>query len=95
MFRSLARPVAVLGITAALGVSGTATAAPAAHHQGRILTVAAGCSSGWTSARINGQHKCLRVGEFCAHSANRQYRRYGFRCTHYDSSVDRYRLTRA
>jgi hypothetical protein len=34
MFRSLARPVAVLGIAAALGVSGTAAAAPGAHRQG-------------------------------------------------------------
>lgn len=36
-----------------------------------------------------------RAGEFCAHSADRQYRRYGFRCTKYYRNVQRYRLTHA
>jgi hypothetical protein len=42
---------------------------------------------------INGSVKCLRAGEFCTHSADRQYRHYGFRCVSYYSNVGRYRLT--
>lgn len=49
--------------------------------------------SGYVKAQINGQTKCLRRGQFCARAADRQYRRYGFRCTRYDSKVGRYRLT--
>jgi hypothetical protein len=51
------------------------------------------CGSGWTHAVVNGAHKCLRRGQFCARSADRQYRRYGFQCTRYDSRVARYRLS--
>ncbi len=51
------------------------------------------CSSGYTHAVISHQQKCLRRGEFCAHGADRQYRRYGFRCTKYYRNVARYRLT--
>lgn len=42
---------------------------------------------------INGSVKCLARGEFCTHSADSQYRRYGFRCTRYYRNVHRYRLT--
>ena len=50
---------------------------------------------GLETGTIDGQRVCLHVGEFCKPKADRQYRRYGFRCIHYDRRVHRYRLTRA
>lgn len=96
MFHSLARRAAVLAVAAGIGLGGLAAAAPLAHnHHPTVVTSAAACRSGWTSATINGEHKCSHVGQFCTHSADRQYRRYGFHCIRYDRNVDRYRLTRA
>jgi hypothetical protein len=43
------------------------------------------CSSGWKRAVINGSHKCLRRGQFCARGADRQYHRYGYHCHKQDS----------
>lgn len=86
-----------LGATAAIGFAGSAEAAPAAHHYQASIhaPAAASCSAGYTSAYINGVHKCLRAGEFCTHGADSQYRKYGFRCIHYYRNVHRYRLTYA
>jgi hypothetical protein len=50
------------------------------------------CRAGYTHAVINGAEKCLHRGEFCARAADRQYRRYGFRCTKRDAT-GRYHLT--
>ena len=50
----------------------------AAH--GPTAVAAESCSSGYTHAVIGGEQKCLRAGEYCAHSDGRQYRRYGFVC---------------
>jgi hypothetical protein len=55
--------------------------------------VAHSCKSGFTHAVIDRAHKCLRRGQFCKRSADRQYRRYGFRCRRYDSRARRHRLT--
>ena len=72
------------------------TAAPAAPALQAAPTLAAKtCSSGYKHAVIGGQEKCLRAGEFCAHRYDRQYRRYGYRCTRYYANVGRYRLTHA
>jgi hypothetical protein len=38
------------------------------------------CSGGYTHGVINGEHKCLRRGQYCARAYKRQYPRYGFRC---------------
>ena len=54
--------------------------------------VAKTCSSGFTHAVINGAEKCLRRGQFCARAADRQYRRYGYRCTKRDARGN-YHLT--
>jgi hypothetical protein len=51
------------------------------------------CHAGYVHAVIQGREKCLHAGEFCRHSLDRVYRRYGFRCTRYDARVGRYRLT--
>ena len=90
MIRNIA---AAIGVAAALGASAPA---PAVALRGRapVRAVAAKtCSRGYTRGVINGAVKCLRRGEFCTRSADRQYRRYGFRCTRYYPSVGRYRLT--
>jgi hypothetical protein len=75
--------VAAAGIGAA---TPTTSAAPAA--------VAKTCRAGYVHAVIQREEKCLHAGEFCRHSLDRVYRRYGFRCTRYDARVHRYRLTR-
>lgn len=96
MLRSFSKAAIALGATAAIGFGGTAAASPVAHnHNSSVLAAAASCSAGYTSAYINGAHKCLRAGEFCTHSADSQYRRYGYRCIRYYSNVHRYRLTHA
>ena len=97
MSLSPARWAAVLTTVAALGASAPApSAAVALHSPGSVRAVVAKTSSaGYTRATINGAVKCLHAGEFCTHSADRQYRRYGFRCIRYYANVHRYRLTYA
>jgi hypothetical protein len=97
MIRSSASWAAVLAVVAALGASTPAPATAAAIHSRVPITAVAAktCSAGYTRGTINGEVKCLRAGEFCTHSADRQYRRYGFRCIRYYANVHRYRLTHA
>lgn len=89
--------MAVLAAVAALGASTPAEAfAAPVHSNVPIRAIAAKtCSASYTRATINGGIKCLRAGEFCTHSADRQYRHYGFRCIRYYANVGRYRLTYA
>jgi hypothetical protein len=54
--------------------------------------VAKSCGGGYTHAVIRGAHKCLRRGQFCARSADRQYHRYGYHC-HQRDSRGNYHLT--
>jgi hypothetical protein len=72
-----------VGIGGATGASATPT------------TVAKTCSTGYRHAVIGGAEKCLRAGEFCTHSYDRQYQRYGYRCIRFYANVQRYRLTHA
>jgi hypothetical protein len=81
------------GLAAVLAALALISAPPA--HSASPAVAAKSCSAGYTHAVISGQQKCLRAGEFCAHASDRQYRRYGFRCTRYYSNVQRYRLTYA
>lgn len=48
------------------------------------------CGPGFKKAVIDGQEKCLRRGQFCKRSADRQYRRYGYKCVR--DRAGRYRL---
>jgi hypothetical protein len=80
----------VIAVVAAVGAG---TAAPP-QTSAAPLVAAKTCRSGYVHAVIRGTEKCLHAGEFCAHSLDRVYRRYGFRCIRYDPRVDRYRLTR-
>jgi hypothetical protein len=86
--RSLAAAIAALGIAAAAPV--VAPAAPPA----ALPTVqpAKTCSGSFTHGVIQGAEKCLRRGQFCARAADRQYRRYGFRCVSSDARGN-YHLT--
>ncbi len=80
-------------IAAAVSIFGAAAAAPPAVAPSVAIASAKSCSSGWVKAKIDGSTKCLKRGQFCKRSADRQYRKYGFRCTKYDARVSRYRLT--
>jgi hypothetical protein len=84
---------ALVALAATTALAGAAPAIAADHAAAPIAGISKTCSRGFTHAVIDGAQKCLRRGEFCAHSADRQYRRYGYRCTKYDSRVSRYRLT--
>jgi hypothetical protein len=78
---------------AAAALAGLPAAATPDAHARPAAVAAKPCSAGYTHAVIDGAHKCLRRGQFCTRSADRQYRKYGFRCVKYDVRVDRYRLT--
>lgn len=84
---------AAIAVAASLAATAPAPAAALPGNEPSRAIAAKTCSRGYTRGVINGSVKCLRRGEFCAHSADRQYRRYGFRCTRYYPNVGRYRLT--
>jgi hypothetical protein len=71
------------GLAAAVPV-----AAPAAPPSIAVKT----CSARFTHGVIRGAEKCLGRGQFCVRAADRQYRRYGFRCSQRDVN-GRYHLT--
>ena len=86
--RSLAAAIAALGIAAAAPVVAPAT--PPAMQPAMQPTKT--CSGSFVHGVIQGAEKCLRRGEFCARAADRQYRRYGFRCVSRDARGN-YHLT--
>jgi hypothetical protein len=61
-------------------------AAPAASSAAPVLETAQplalvkSCSSRYKHAVIDGEHKCLGTGQFCAKRNERIYRRHGFTC---------------
>ena len=76
----------------ATGSLGAAATAPAAPPSAPAAIAFKTCSGRFVHGVINGAEKCLARGEFCAHAADRQYRRYGFRCTKRDAN-GRFHLT--
>jgi hypothetical protein len=83
-----------LGVIAATLVAAVAAAIGApAQSYAYPTAVAKSCSAGYKHAVIGGVEKCLRSGEFCAHTYDSQYRRYGYRCVKFYANVARYRLT--
>jgi hypothetical protein len=82
--------VLCVALVAAIGAAAAAPATTAAPTAAAKI-----CQAGYVHAVIQGEEKCLHAGEFCRHSLDRVYRRYGFRCIHYDARVHRYRLTHA
>lgn len=83
--------VALVALAASVG-GATAAPAPSAAVPASLARI---CSAGYRHAIIGGAEKCLRAGEFCTHSLDYQYRRYGFRCIKFYANVGRYRLTHA
>jgi hypothetical protein len=73
-------------------VAGAPIAAAPAAKPGPIAIQAKTCGSGYTHAVINRSHKCLRRGQYCSQSADRQYHRYGFHC-HKRDARGSYHLT--
>jgi hypothetical protein len=66
-------------LTVAVTAVGAASAAPAVP---AVAPVAAAktCSAGYVHAVLSWGHKCLRRGQFCKLSGDREYHRYGFHC---------------
>jgi hypothetical protein len=79
-------------LIAALSLIGAVPVGATASHQGSEAVASKSCGSGYTHAVISGSHKCLRRGQYCAHSADRQYHRYGYHC-HQRDSRGSYHLT--
>jgi hypothetical protein len=71
--RFAATAVTACGLLA-LGV----VAAPSPASQ--AVAAQASCGSGYVSAIIGGQSKCLHAGEFCSPQYETDYERYGFTC---------------
>ena len=72
-------------LAAVLAMAALAAPASFADAGSPVATVSKSCSSGYRHAVINGAHKCLRRGQYCARSADRQYHRYGYHCHKRDS----------
>ncbi|HEX8086870.1 MAG TPA: hypothetical protein VF529_21475 [Solirubrobacteraceae bacterium] len=77
---------------AALVALGLAASAPGPALVAPTSAVAKSCRGSYVHAVINGAHKCLRRGQYCARRADRQYHRYGFHCHKRDRNGD-YHLT--
>jgi hypothetical protein len=77
---------------AAIAIGGLPAAAPARSSDAPRAVITKTCSAGYKHAIISGSHKCLRRGQFCARSADRQYHRYGFHCHRRDANGS-YHLT--
>lgn len=76
----------LVGLALALSLVGAAPSAVADSSSDSVRAVASKtCGSGYRHAVINGSHKCLRRGQFCARGADRQYHRYGYHCHKRDS----------
>jgi uncharacterized membrane protein len=69
-----ARLASVLAALSLIGVTPAAASGSAAHAASSKCTYD-------TPAVINGEHKCLGPGEYCARRDERQYERYGFECS--------------
>jgi hypothetical protein len=83
----------IVAVVAALGFIGAVPATQAVARPAAPVAIAATtCGAGYKHAVINGAEKCLRRGEFCAHGADSQYRRYGYKCVSQDDRGN-YHLT--
>jgi hypothetical protein len=77
--RSLVLVLVVLA-TALGAAAPAATAAAPGQATASPLTLLKSCSSRYKHAVIDGEHKCLGTGQFCAKRHERIYRRHGFTC---------------
>jgi hypothetical protein len=72
-FAALAALTAAIFLAPAISPASAPVATPSVAH-------AKACSSGYTHAGLSWGHKCLRAGQYCKVSADREYHRYGFHC---------------
>jgi hypothetical protein len=73
--------LAALALSLSGGVAAAPAAAPSAQPTSAPLTVLHRCKgSRYSHAIIEGEHKCLGSGQFCALRHQRIYRRHGFVC---------------
>jgi hypothetical protein len=77
--RSLVLLLIVLAGAFATAAPASATVAPA-RATAPPLALVKSCSSRYKHAVINGEHKCLGTGQFCAKRYESIYRRHGFTC---------------
>jgi hypothetical protein len=82
----------LVAVLAALALVGAGAAPAVSNGHARAAAMAKPCSTGWKHAVIGGEHKCLRRGQFCARSRDREYHRYGYHC-HKRDSRGNYHLT--
>lgn len=68
------------GCVAIVCATGSAAAARSASAPEERTGSAKTCPRGYVHAVINRVHRCLRAGQKCVVSADRQYHRYGFHC---------------
>jgi hypothetical protein len=81
--------VALLAAASLVGAAQAATEANAASRADVAhIGSAKPCGSGYKHAVIGGQHKCLRRGQYCARSRDREYHRYGYHCHKRDRNGD-------
>ena len=83
--------VLLAALVAALGLG--FTAAPLAAPTTAPVRIEHTCGSGYTHAALSWGHKCLRAGQYCKRSGDREYHRYRYHCHQRDSRGD-YHLTR-
>lgn len=72
------RKVAVIAVSFGLGALASLPVASQAKPTSPVASIA--CKH----ARIGGQSKCIARGQYCARRYERDYERYGYRCTNRD-----------
>ena len=85
------RRLVALAVVASIAGAAPASA-PVAGSLAPSVALAKSCGGSYTHGVINGAHKCLRRGQYCARAADRQYHRYGFHC-HKRDARGNYHLT--
>ena len=83
--RRIAALVTASAALAFIPATSGATASPP------IAAISKTCSGGYTHGVIGGSHKCLRRGQYCARSRDRDYHRYGYHCHRYSGGGYRLR----
>jgi hypothetical protein len=86
MRRKLTAALAAICMVGAVGAASPLAASNGAGMNGTAaLAAAKPCSAGYKHAVIGDAHKCLRRGQFCARTRDRDYHRYGYHCHTRDS----------
>ena len=78
-------------VAAMLALSLTGCGPKSTSHSSSSGSKGGSCSSNFTSAKINGQTKCLQQGQQCQQAQSSSYKKYGFSCT---KTNGRYQLSK-